>query len=319
VLKNLDRKTYNLERFNHRFRISSVRASIITSDNMSRPFQPLCHHSSILEKIEQLIVTRDYKGAMKLSEDLSSSALDGLHYFQTYDWTLLMTVVTLGYIGWMMYLVIHVLQSYASFTGNFAKKELIVHRENNFWKGHQFYVMCGCSGALPVKWIKVASGALIIVVGIVPRWLELSNKQNKYWLSLVHQDIFKPKLPMLFHLQVFFVRLSSLMVPLSTSHRTEKQELFVLHQLINWAVADITYARFVLTLHMHITDGENSNHAPNVLARLNSLFLELGPPYLLLSIGYEAVFCATLGLLSDIRISLTFVSHRSSFHVKACG
>ncbi|KAL9275345.1 GPI ethanolamine phosphate transferase 1-like protein [Drosera capensis] len=368
-----------------------------------RPFQPLRHHSSILEKIEQLIVTRDYKGAMKLSEDLRSSALDGLHYFQTYDWTLLMTVVTLGYIGWMLYLVIHVLQSYASFTGNFAKKELIVHRENNFWKvfgclfmgaffllllmehapplyhayaamtiflwtqilrEHQFvkallknlfrrksgdigkllasclvsicilevlvysfmdrklYTWCfmitgvvaffchhhlvpGRLGVSAFMWgacwclsiftlmpaeipdnteLVVASGALIIVIGIVARWLELSNKQNKYWLFLVNQDIFKPKLPMLLHLQVFFVGLSSLMVPLSTSHRTEKQELLVLHQLINWTVAGVS---MLLPLFS----------APNVLARLNSLFLGLAPPYLLLSIGYEAVFYATLGLV----------------------
>ncbi|KAL9257096.1 GPI ethanolamine phosphate transferase 1-like protein [Drosera capensis] len=78
-------------------------AYVFTADHgmSERPFQPLRHHSSILEKIKQLIVTRDYKCALKLSEDLRSSALDGLHYFQTYDWTLLMTVVLLVILaGW---------------------------------------------------------------------------------------------------------------------------------------------------------------------------------------------------------------------------
>ncbi|KAJ0100507.1 hypothetical protein Patl1_21946 [Pistacia atlantica] len=34
-----------------------------------------------------------YEAAMKLSENLRSSALQGLHYFQTYDWLMLMSVI----------------------------------------------------------------------------------------------------------------------------------------------------------------------------------------------------------------------------------
>uniref|UniRef100_A0A2N9HG53 GPI ethanolamine phosphate transferase 1 n=1 Tax=Fagus sylvatica TaxID=28930 RepID=A0A2N9HG53_FAGSY len=48
---------------------------------------------------EQLISVRNYEAAMKLSENLRSLALQGLHYFQTYDWLMLMTVfccITLG-------------------------------------------------------------------------------------------------------------------------------------------------------------------------------------------------------------------------------
>lgn len=82
-----------------------------------KPFKPLTHYSSILDKIEGLIKAKDYEAAMELSQNLRSLALQGLHYFQTYDWMMLMTVITLGYIGWMIYLVLHVLQSYTSLPG----------------------------------------------------------------------------------------------------------------------------------------------------------------------------------------------------------
>lgn len=44
--------------------------------------------------------------------------------------------------------------------------------------------------------------------------------------------------------QILLVGISSLMVSLSTSHRTEKRELLVLHQVINWLIAGIVLALF---------------------------------------------------------------------------
>lgn len=113
---------------------------------------------------------------------------------------------------------------------------------------------------------------MIITIGIVLRYVELHAKDNRYWLSLVAQDSRKLKFPLLFHLQVsnvvyeqyclnylkvllrdfgiFFlfvweqillVGLASLMVWLSTTHRTEKHELLVLHQLMNWSIAGILF------------------------------------------------------------------------------
>ena len=80
-----------------------------------KPFKPLANYSLVLDRIEALISAREYKNAMELSENLRTLALKGLHYFQTYDWMMLMTVVTLGYLGWIFYLVVHVMQSYSSF------------------------------------------------------------------------------------------------------------------------------------------------------------------------------------------------------------
>nr|POE74487.1 gpi ethanolamine phosphate transferase 1 [Quercus suber] len=77
-----------------------------------------------------------------------SLALQGLHYFQTYDWLMLMTIITLGYIGWMIYLFIHVLQSYTSLPGNISRKEQAARQRSYTGKIN----LCGClfMGALSI-------------------------------------------------------------------------------------------------------------------------------------------------------------------------
>uniref|UniRef100_A0A5B7AYF0 GPI ethanolamine phosphate transferase 1 n=2 Tax=Davidia involucrata TaxID=16924 RepID=A0A5B7AYF0_DAVIN len=369
-----------------------------------KPFKPLAHYSSVLDQIEYLISVRDYEAAMKLSQNLRKLALEGLNYFQTYDWLMLMTVVTLGYIGWMVYLVLHVLQSYTSLPGKFFRKEQVVHLRNNtekvylcgcllmgvvcillLWERspplyhaytvmtiflwtqifseHQFlkalwedlrgkesnYIIklvatCAVSvfileflvnsfterklytwcflivgvissiylfysipwkSGIPIYvWVAcwflsiftlmpaeipdntllvMASGAMIVMIGGVARYLDLHIEGNKYWRSLCNLEMSKPKFPMLFHLQALLVGLSSVMVSLSTSHRMQKQELLALHQLINWSIAGFS---MVLPLFS----------ATGILSRLTSIFLGFAPTFLLLSIGYEAVFYAALAL-----------------------
>lgn len=96
-----------------------------------KPFKPLAHYSSLLDQIEDQISNGDYEAARKLSENLWDLALQGLHYFQTYDWLMLMTVIILGYIGWMTYIVLHVLQSYTSLAGDILIKEQADHQTDN--------------------------------------------------------------------------------------------------------------------------------------------------------------------------------------------
>ncbi|KAJ0043214.1 hypothetical protein Pint_19496 [Pistacia integerrima] len=116
-----------------------------------KPYKPLAHYSSMLNWIEELISVRDYEAAMKLSENLTSLALQGLHYFQTYDWLMLMSVITLGYIGWMVCLLLHVLQSYSSLPGNILRKEPSFHQRNNTRK---VYLMgCLLFGVICIKFI----------------------------------------------------------------------------------------------------------------------------------------------------------------------
>lgn len=97
-----------------------------------KPFKPLVDHSSSLSQIDELISAKHYEAAMKMAVDLRNLALEGLHYFQTYDWLMLMTVITLGYTGWMIVLALHVLQCYSSLSGDLSKKgQLSVQKKDS--------------------------------------------------------------------------------------------------------------------------------------------------------------------------------------------
>ncbi|KAM2858588.1 hypothetical protein COP2_024105 [Malus domestica] len=369
-----------------------------------KPFKPLADYSSLLDQIEDLISNRDYETARKLSEDLRDLALKGLHYFQTYDWLMLMTVIILGYIGWMTYILLHVLQSYTPLAGYMFRKEQTDHQTDNtrkvqlcgclflgllsivlfmerspplyhaytsmtvflwtqifseyrfikaLWKelyGRRidYFVKILATGAFSVfileflvnsfterklytwcflvsgvvsflyllksiPWrsgipifacaacwflsvftlmpaeipdnnrLVIWSGVMIIMIGVAARLLDLRT-EGRYWLSICNHDKKKPKFPMLFQLQALLVGLSSVMVSISTSHRTENQELLALHQIINWSIAG-----FSMILPLFSANG--------LLSRLTSIFLGFAPTFLLLSIGYEAVFYGALALV----------------------
>lgn len=370
-----------------------------------KPFEPLKNYYLVLERIEHLISIRDYEAARKLSEHLRRLALEGLHYFQTYDWFQLMTVITLGYIGWMIYVLLHVLQSYTSLPEKLVEEKQMVHLRKStgkvyfiaclfsclvcsllllehspplyhayaamtiflwtqifseyefllfLWRDLQrresyyfikliatcivsililemlvksftdrkLYTWCflavGVAAfiylirSIPWKsrvpiivllscwflsiftlmpaeipentWLVVTSGVVIMIIGGVARHLDLHSEDDKYCLSLRTNGTSRPKFPMLFHLQITLIGLSSVMVVLSTSRRTEKHELLAVHQLINWSIA---VCSMVLPLFS----------ATGVLSRLNSIFLGFAPAFLLLSIGYEALFYCALALV----------------------
>ncbi|KAL6518861.1 hypothetical protein OROHE_017614 [Orobanche hederae] len=368
-----------------------------------KPFKPLDNYTLALDQIEHLLSIRDYEAAKTLSENLRILALEGLHYFQTYDWFMLMTVISLGYLGWMIYLIVHVLQSYTSLPGDVLKKEQSAHLRTNTWKvyisgvlligsvciilllGHSpplyhayfamtilLWVQICCeyqflkalwgymlgkeiiyfvknfacflvsvfmleilvksftdrkiytwsfllvgvlatvyllysipwhSGISVFVWLSCwflsiftlmpaeipdntklvfFSGFFIVIIGVAARYLDMYAGDSKYWFSLTHESK-KSKFDILFLFQVLLVVLSSLMVSLSTSRRTEKQELLPLHQVINWLISGVS---MVLPLFS----------ATSVLSRLTSTYLGFAPPFLLLSIGYEAVFYGALAL-----------------------
>lgn len=71
-----------------------------------RPFQKLSGGSSpilLVSEIQSLIDTNKYALAEQKSKELMSLCLQGLRYFQTYDWLFLRGVVTAGYVGWCVF------------------------------------------------------------------------------------------------------------------------------------------------------------------------------------------------------------------------
>ncbi|CAA7397835.1 unnamed protein product [Spirodela intermedia] len=366
-----------------------------------KPFKPLENYLSSLKQIEDLIFQSDYEAALRMSQDLRNLALAGLHYFQTYDWLMLMTTITLGYIGWILNLLIHILQSYTSLqkhvsiivdanqwnttkrvylgacllTGLYSsvflleKSPLLYHVYSattiflwaqifsniqfiaTAWRGfsgkrystvvklccacfvalfileflvssfseRKLYTWCfmttgAVAGSFIFFWrrpstgiflcvacwflsgftlmpaeipdntgLVIASGAIIILIGMTGRLFEFYAKRDKLWSCIVGPSV-EPYKKKLFWFQVIMVLLSSVMVWVSTSHRSQKRGLLLLHQIINWFLTGVSILLPLLS-------------SSNLLPRLTSIFLGFAPPFLLLCIGYEAVFYSALSLV----------------------
>lgn len=73
------------------------------------PFEekPIEQYKSEIESLIHIIAQSDNfdkeADAIKLTEELMKTTLDGLNYLTTYNWLLLRSIVTLGFVGWITY------------------------------------------------------------------------------------------------------------------------------------------------------------------------------------------------------------------------
>ncbi|RKP36392.1 GPI ethanolamine phosphate transferase [Dimargaris cristalligena] len=74
--------------------------------------QPDQRPDQLIQRIELLIEHAQYTEAETLCLRLIDLSLDGLRYYQTYDWVFLQSVVTAGYLGWILYSTLFILQHY---------------------------------------------------------------------------------------------------------------------------------------------------------------------------------------------------------------
>ncbi|KAG9256424.1 phosphatidylinositolglycan class N [Emericellopsis atlantica] len=86
------------------------------SEMRFKPFEALSAEGSTpasrLASIRALIDAGKVEEAVEETDALMALALDGLRYYQTYDWLFLRTVVTLGYLGWMAYALTAVVDTF---------------------------------------------------------------------------------------------------------------------------------------------------------------------------------------------------------------
>lgn len=84
-----------------------------------RPYRPLGETGKSSEervaRISQLISEGKFEEAIEETESLLKIGLQGLRYLQTYDWLFLRALITIGYLGWIVYAIttvinLHVLQ-----------------------------------------------------------------------------------------------------------------------------------------------------------------------------------------------------------------
>lgn len=105
-----------------------------------RPYAPLSNYQGLLHNIDTLVLYHQYEAALEAIQDLIRHALSGLHYFQTYDWLFLMTVISLGYVGWMVYVGLHVVENYTSLLqfgrGKHLGEKMIAKQRVSAHQGH---------------------------------------------------------------------------------------------------------------------------------------------------------------------------------------
>ncbi|ORZ23222.1 Phosphatidylinositolglycan class N-domain-containing protein [Absidia repens] len=81
-----------------------------------KPFRGLSgEHSpqSYVNTIQQLINSHEYVRAEELSRHLIKLSIEGLQYFQTYNWVFLRIIITAGFVGWCFYCLEFVLRLYS--------------------------------------------------------------------------------------------------------------------------------------------------------------------------------------------------------------
>lgn len=84
-----------------------------------RPFSRLTGHHDptlLVAEIKSLIADKDYELAEQKSKELISLCLQGLHYFQTYDWFFLRTLIIMGYVGWCVFCIEFVVRHFVLFS-----------------------------------------------------------------------------------------------------------------------------------------------------------------------------------------------------------
>ncbi|GAU13038.1 hypothetical protein TSUD_173380 [Trifolium subterraneum] len=299
-----------------------------------KPFKPLSHYSSILDKIEGLILAKDYDAAMNLSENLRSLALQGLHYFQTYDWLMLMSVITLGYVGWMIYLVLHVLQSYTSLPENVFGMERAAERNS-----HGKIYLCGCivTGMLCLLFLLEHSPPLYHAYMIMTSFLWVQIISEYQFIKALWKHLFERRMNHVIKL-LATAAVSIFIAEFLVNSFTDRKlytgcfliagvtASFYLFKSIPWRSGIPIYVCIacwflsIFTLMpaeipdnnlLVVSSGAviiiigiaarslalHAGRKNSILSRLTSIFLGFAPPFLLLSIGYEAVFYAALALV----------------------
>ncbi|KNC99152.1 hypothetical protein, variant [Spizellomyces punctatus DAOM BR117] len=75
-----------------------------------KEFHPLLGYEELITTIETEIRQLRHSDAIRLSSQLIRLSLQGLRYFQTYDWLFLRSIISFGYLGWIAYSTIFILR-----------------------------------------------------------------------------------------------------------------------------------------------------------------------------------------------------------------
>ncbi|KAI9251060.1 alkaline-phosphatase-like protein [Sporodiniella umbellata] len=121
------------------------------SELFFRPFPGLTGNRDptlLVAEIKSLIADKSYELAEQKSKELMSLCLQGMHYFQTYDWFFLRTVITVGYVGWCAFCIEYVFRHFVFFSHGGASSSI---RLRIFIDSLSILVMVGVSTTIYIQ------------------------------------------------------------------------------------------------------------------------------------------------------------------------
>ncbi|KAI9226786.1 MAG: Phosphatidylinositolglycan class N-domain-containing protein [Piptocephalis tieghemiana] len=160
-----------------------------STEILFRPFTPLAFSSSSsakdgsearLEQIQEDIQRQEWSQAEEASHELIHLCLQGLRYFQTYDWFFLRSIISAGYLGWIVYSVVFVLRAYGDVRmgGPGGPKDGFIGSKRAFWVDLVFVSLAGLLAW--ILWYQ-HSPAMYYVYTAFPLY---------FWREIAHQGPF---------------------------------------------------------------------------------------------------------------------------------
>lgn len=101
----------------------------------------------MIRDIKEFMRAKQYKEAVSLSRDLIKLALEGLNYYQNYDRVFLNLVVTLGFLGWIVCIVLQIIEEHSD-----VMKETTKHSKGS------------CHPSVKISIVDTTSFALAVLV-----------------------------------------------------------------------------------------------------------------------------------------------------------
>lgn len=80
-----------------------------------REYDALHRSERMIEEVREMIEQKKFNSAQAKCLELITYSTDGLSYYQTYDWPLLMSIITIGYASWIGYLLVQTMRHYGDF------------------------------------------------------------------------------------------------------------------------------------------------------------------------------------------------------------
>ncbi|KAI8831537.1 Phosphatidylinositolglycan class N-domain-containing protein [Chytriomyces cf. hyalinus JEL632] len=80
------------------------------------PFPFLLNHETLIQEIQGLIAEDLMDAAIEKSQELARVCIEGLRYYQIYDWLFLRGMISVGYLGWIANRLLFVFKNYAGYS-----------------------------------------------------------------------------------------------------------------------------------------------------------------------------------------------------------